>query len=131
MAKNNNLMSMNAVYAYLNSYGIPKHMCDRIRNTLAAEALQNGINLAYNRIYSAVALMLNKHLHFGRKRIMAALKVFDRICGSVLDTDRTWEDVMRELDDRTGLIIRCGDGEQLVCEYRTENEVDVYERPEE
>lgn len=115
------------IYAYLKARGIPKPIVDRIRKTLAEDALVDGKMLAYNRIYTAVALMLRRHLGFGRKRIIDALHAFDDICGSVLDEDREWAEIMQELDDETGLIIRCGDDGNVLCEYQQENEVDVNE----
>lgn len=103
-------------------YRIPKSMLDEIRAIMIQDALIDGQTVAYNRIYTAVALMLHEHLGYGRKRIVSALHAFDNIVGRVLDSDTNWEDIMKELDDKTGLIIRMED-DKVLCEYQTPEEI--------
>lgn len=104
-------------------YKIPKPMLEQIRAIMVQDSLMDGKVLAYNRIYTAVALMLHDHLGFGRKRIVDALHTFDDIVGRVLDDSTNWEDIMKELDDKTGLIIRMNEDDKLLCEYQTDEEI--------
>lgn len=105
-------------------YKIPKPMLEQVRAIMVQDSLMDGKLLAYNRIYTAVALMLHDHLGFGRKRIVDALHTFDEIIGRVLDDNTYWEDIMKELDDKTGLIIRMNEDDQLLCEYQTPEEIE-------
>lgn len=98
-------------------YRIPRPTLEMVRAVMIQDAVVDGNSMAYNRIYTAVALMLHDHLKFGRKRIVAALHCFDDICGRVMDDTVSWHDIMKELDDKTGLIIRMNEDDKLLCEY--------------
>lgn len=119
MSKKQTFTDSKACMAFLAArYKIPKPMLEQVRAIMIQDAVIDGNSIAYNRIYTAVALMLHDHLHFGRKRIVAALHAFDDICGRVLDDEVSWPEVMQELDDKTGLIIRMNDEDKLTCEYQ-------------
>lgn len=117
------------VYGFLQSKGIAGALLMEIKAVLAEEALTNGRNLAYNRIYTAVALTARRSLHFGSKRLLRFLRDFNKVCVEVMDEDREWSDVMAELDRETGIVIRQNEetGDWL-CEYKPKDgvEVDVY-----
>lgn len=124
MVKKNAFTDSKACMAFLAArYKIPKPMLEQIRAIMVQDAVTDGESLAYNRIYTAVALMLHDHLHFGRKRIVAALHCFDDICGRVLDDEISWPDIMQELDEKTGLIIRMNEDDNLLMEYQTPEEI--------
>ena len=121
--KSNIFQDSKACMAFLAArYRIPKSMLEEVRAVMIQDALVGGQTLAYNRIYTAVALMLHEHLGFGRKRIVSALHSFDDICGRVLDDTVEWTEIMQELDDKTGIIIRMED-DKLLCEYQTPEEI--------
>lgn len=105
-------------------YRIPRTTLEMVRAVMIQDAVVDGNSMAYNRIYTAVALMLHDHLKFGRKRIVAALHCFDDICGRVMDDEISWTDVMKELDDKTGLIIRMNEDDDLLMEYQTPEELE-------
>ena len=106
-------------------YRIPRPTLEMVRAVMIQDAVVDGNSMAYNRIYTAVALMLHDHLKFGRKRIVAALHCFDDICGRVMDDTTSWHDIMKELDDKTGLIIRRNEDDKLLCEYVAPDEEDT------
>lgn len=106
-------------------YRIPRPTLEMVRAVMIQDAVVDGNSMAYNRIYTAVALMLHDHLKFGRKRIVAALHCFDDICGRVMDDTTSWHDIMKELDDKTGLIIRMNEDDKLLCEYVAPDEEDT------
>ncbi len=106
-------------------YRIPRPTLEMVRAVMIQDAVVDGNSMAYNRIYTAVALMLHDHLKFGRKRIVAALHCFDDICGRVMDDTISWHDIMKELDDKTGLIIRMNEDDKLLCEYVAPDEEDT------
>ena len=124
MAKKQTFTDSKMCMAFLQArYHIPKPMLEDIRAIMVQDALTDGKSLAYNRLYTAVALMLHDHLGFGRKRIVAALHTFDDICGRVCSDETDWPTIMKELDDKTGLIIRMDEGDKLLCEYQTDEEI--------
>jgi 3-deoxy-D-arabino-heptulosonate 7-phosphate (DAHP) synthase class II len=123
MSSKNKNMTAKQVYAYLASKGIPKPMMHTIRDILADEAVREADNIRYNRIYTAIAIMLHRHLGFGRKRTLDALHYFDDLCGEMLNTDKNWGDLMKELDEELHIVIRCGDpDENPLHEYESEFE---------
>ena len=134
MAKKSNFTNAEQVYAFLMARGISRHGIQQIRALLAEDALTNGETLAYNRIYTAVALTARRSLKFGPKRLLKFLSDFNSTCASVLDEDREWSDVMRELDDETGIIIRMDEKTgHWLCEYKPDDgapEVDLYNKEE-
>lgn len=106
-------------------YRIPRPTLEMVRAVMIQDAVVDGNSMAYNRIYTAVALMLHDYLKFGRKRIVAALHCFDDICGRVMDDTVSWHDIMKELNDKTGLIIRMNEDDKLLCEYVAPDEEDT------
>lgn len=111
-------MTMQQVTVYLAKHNIPKPMINEIRMTFMDDAIRNGGAVQADRIYTSVALMLRRAFGFGAKRIFKGLKCFDEINGSAAE-DTTWAELMQELDDETGIIIRSGeDKDRLAFEYR-------------
>lgn len=119
-------MTMQQVEAYLARYGIPKQMIKKIRLALIYDAVTEGKDLKYDRIYTGIALAARRAYGFGAKRILRLLRMFDRICGSVLEDGehtadpRDWTDIMQELKDETGIVIHTGEDNRLICEVSRE-----------
>ena len=111
------LPSMKQVHAYLASRGIPKPMVRQIQLVLVHDAITQGRAMQYDRIYAGIALMLRKCYGFGLERILKGLHCFDDIAGSVIDNpDKDWTDIMQELKDETGIVVRSGDGDRVFFE---------------
>ena len=120
--------TLDYIVAYLKGHGIPKSMINYIRRKLIYDSVTQGKNIQYDRIYTAIALMLNKEFGFGVKRITRGLRAFDDISASVLDDNpdnKDWTDLMEELRDRTGIVIRTGDN-RTVVEMLTDDEKKNY-----
>ena len=116
-AKKNTFTDSKACMAFLAArYKIPKPMLEQVRAIMIQDAVIGGETIAYNRIYTAVALMLHE-LHFDGDPLINALHIFDDICGRVLNDETDWHDIMKELDDKTGLIIRMNEDDKILCEY--------------
>lgn len=113
--------------ALMRAKGFSKEAIRQIRMVLTYDAVTEANNIQYDRIYAAVALAIRKEFGFGPRRILRVLKRFDQICGSVLpeNEDKAWTDIMEELKDDTGIIIRNGD-ERLVVEVLTDEEKENY-----
>ena len=111
-------------FAFLQArYGIPKSTCDQLRLIFAQDALIDGMDMGFNRLYTGVALMLHRTFGFGQKRLTQALKGLDDIMTLVTDKGVSWEELMRTLDEETGLIIRQGDDGNWICEYKIPEEL--------
>lgn len=104
--------------------GVKKDIIEEFRVLLCCDAVTQAEAVMYDRIYSAIALMLRKHLGFGPKRIMECLKAFDETVGRTKTADGDgntgWTSLMQELKDETGIVISSGDGNRLVCEVSRE-----------
>lgn len=114
-------ITIQQVNAYLASRGIPKQMVRAIREALILDAVVEGTDLKYDRIYTAVGIMLRKTYGFGAERIIRGIRAFDQICGSVLDEDeggegKDWTELMKWFQDETGIVIHTGADNRLVCE---------------
>ena len=103
-------------------YNVPSKTFDMFREALIYDAVTQGKDVKYDRIFAGIALMLRDEYGFGAERILRGLKKFDEICGSVLDTDEDgndiadWPDLMQRLKDETGIVIRTGDDNRLIVE---------------
>lgn len=113
-------MTMNQVYGYLASRGVPKMMIHAIRYSLIQDAITEGTDMKYDRIYTGIALAVRRAYDLEAEEILKALREFDKIAGSVLirddETAPSWTDIMQELKDETGLVIHTGPDDRLVCE---------------
>ena len=114
-------LTMQQVYAYLASKGVPKSMIRAIREALIYDAVVESTDIRYDRIYTSIGIMLRKTFGFGAERIIRALKAFDQICGSVLAVedggeDKDWTELMQWFQDETGIVIHTGADNRLVCE---------------
>lgn len=121
-------LTMQQVYGYLAGRGIPRQMIEGIRTALIYDGVTEAKDVMYDRIYSAVALMIWRRYKLSPSEIVEALKEFDRICGAVLDSDESeeagaeWTDIMKELREETGIVIHTGDDNRLICESTFEEE---------
>lgn len=106
---------------YLRARGIPQSMIEQIRICFVNEALAESSNMKYDRIYTAIALMLRRAYGFGHVRIFRGMQAFNDVMASVSrdDDPMEWEELMAELDRDTGIVIRTADGDKdrLVCDY--------------
>ena len=100
------LNSIGQVNAYLRSKGIPPQTIKTIREALINDAIQQADALKYNRELSLMAYVLRFRLGFGQKRILRFLHWYDDISAEVADGARTWPELMKELQDETGIEVR-------------------------
>lgn len=54
------------------------------------------------------ALAEHRLYGFGQKRIMRSLQYIDDLMGAIINDEVVMEDYMKELEDETGVIIKCG-----------------------
>lgn len=108
---------------FLNKYySVPTKAFDMFREALIYDAVTQGKDVKYDRIFCGIALMLHDEFGFGARRIFRGLSKFDEVCGSVLQTDEDgndiadWPDLMQRLKDETGIVIRTGDDNRLIVE---------------
>lgn len=107
---------MKQVKGFLRTHGVSPNMIDAIRATMIADAVQNGKDIQADRIYTLLALTLHDCYGMGRKRIVKGLQHFDGLCGLPAN-EYPWEKLMEELYEKTGLVVRSGDGDRLIFEY--------------
>lgn len=118
MAKNQNL-TMQQIKGYLLQKGVPPAMFDTIRLALIDDAIRNSNALRTDRIFCLLALTLRKAYNFGRKRITQGMKVFDELNGRFTNPDEevSWNELMQELRDETGLVIVTNTEDRIAFEY--------------
>lgn len=118
MAKKQNL-TMQQIKGYLLQKGVPPVMFDTIRLALIDDALRNSNALRTDRIFCLLALTLRKAYNFGRKRITQGMKVFDELNGRFSDPNDevSWNELMQELRDETGLVIVTNTEDRIAFEY--------------
>lgn len=113
-------LTMQQVYGYLASKGVPRTMVHAIRYSLIQDAVVEGTEMKYDRIYTGLALAIRRAYGFGPERILRGLREFDKIAGSVLISEDeeapSWTDIMQQLQDETGIVIHTGSDDRLVCE---------------
>lgn len=105
---------------YLRQKGIPANMIESIRYTFINEALAESSDMKYDRLYTALALATRRAFGFGHKRIMRVMQEFEKIMHSLTSEEaKEWEDIMEELDNETGIVIRTDNENRnrLVCDY--------------
>ena len=123
-SKNAVFRDSKTAFAFLQArYGIPKQTCEQLRLILAQDALIDGVDMGFNRLYTGVALMLHRTFGFGQKRLTQALKGLDDTMSLVTDKGMSWEQLMKILDEETGLIIRQGEDGDWLCEYKIPEEL--------
>lgn len=114
--------TLKEITCYLKVKGVPKQMIEEIRMHLAYDAVTQGKAVQYDRIYTAVAIVLRKAFGFGPQRILKGLRCFDETVGSVLEPDADWTDLMDWLRDETGIIVRTDAEDRVVVEALTDEE---------
>lgn len=64
---------------------------------------------AYNveSLMTCFALAEHRLYGFGQKRIMRSLQYIDELMGYILNDKATMEDYLKELEEETGVIIKC------------------------
>lgn len=123
--KNQNL-TMQQIKGYLLQKGVPPAMFDTIRLALIDDAIRNSNALRTDRIFCLLALTLRKAYGFGRKRITEGMKTFDELNGRFTspDEDVSWNELMQELRDETGLVIVTNTEDRIAFEYIGKEKID-------
>ena len=121
-------ITMSQVYPYLLGHGIPRQMIDSIRVSLIYDAMTEAHNIAYDRIYTGIALMLNDVFNLSAEQILDGLTYFDKVCAEVImDPDhkapKDWMDHMDRLREETGIVVYTGDDKRLIVESLKKGEL--------
>ena len=98
--------SAKAVKAYLRSRGIPESVVRELTSTLIDEAIRQSDSLLIARFFTAFALALREE-GWGPDRITRMLQRTDKQMGRVSSGEASWNDLMTELREKTGLVINC------------------------
>ena len=105
--------------ALLRAKGISKQWIDTYRRLLIGDAMQEGEEIKQERLYTAVGWAVHKAYGFSTVRVARAINWFDRVFFAIDRDQTTWEEVMRELDDDSGIVVRVAPEEdRLYLEYR-------------
>ena len=112
---------MKQVTAYLRQKGIPPSMVEQIRLAFANDAVQNSAGVQADRIYTILALTLREAYGFGHERIFKGLQKFDELNGQAAESYE-WPDLMKRLQDETGIVITTNTDERIAFEYRPKGE---------
>lgn len=121
--KDSNL-SVSMIMAYLKRKGVPKNMMEEIRVALLEDAVVNGESIQYDRVFTAMGLMLKRCLGLDSQKILECLDCYDKINGLVVRGEKNWTELMSELEEETGIVIHTSQ-DRLICEYRAEEEVEA------
>lgn len=104
--------------AILKRYGVPGHVIKSVMWELVNAAIQESKDMKYDRIYAAMALASHRAFGYGAKRIIKLLRAFDDLSLHVAeDENRTWDQLMVELRNETGLVVRTDEKNRLIFEY--------------
>ena len=98
--------SAKAVKAYLRSRGIPEGAVRGISSALIDDAIRQSDSLLIARFFTAFALALREE-GWGAERITRMLQRTDKQMGRVSSGEASWNDLMTELREKTGLVINC------------------------
>lgn len=114
-----NSITMQMWEAYLKRHGVPAAMIRRQREDYTLDALENETKMKYDRIYSGIALSCRRAYGFGAQRIMKQLTEFDGLMGELTreEDSKEWTDLMKELRDETGLVVRTDEENRIIIEY--------------
>ena len=103
----------------LRAKGISKNWIDAYRHLLIGDALQEGAEIKQERLYTAVGWAIHKAYGFSTVRVARGINWFDHVFYAIDKDEATWEQIMRELDDETGIVVRVSpEKDRLVLEYR-------------
>jgi len=106
----------------LQAYNIPPSTIRLLREAFMYDAVQQARDFKYDRIYCCIGLSLFNVFGFGARRIIKLLTEFDRLCGAINGNEQTWEDVMRDLHKKVGLLVRTDEDNRLILEYEGKGE---------
>jgi len=102
---------------YLLKHGIPPRFVDEVRAALVNDAIRESTDMKYDRIYAGIALAAYNSYGFGAKRALRLLRAFDDLAGSMAEPGNSWDDLMLDLRNKTGLVVRTDEENRLVFEY--------------
>ena len=112
-------LDIKQIAPYLRSKGVPQSVIKDIRMAFINDAVMNAGGVHADRLYTAVAMMLHDAYGFGHKRIFAGLAKLDELYERIAD-DVKWVDVMSELREKTGIVVRSGSDDRIAFEYDPE-----------
>ena len=98
--------SAGAVKMFLRRKGIPESVVRELTSTLIDEAIRQSDSLLIARFFTAFALALREE-GWGAERITRMLQRTDKQMGRVSSGEASWNDLMTELREKTGLVINC------------------------
>ena len=98
--------SAGAVKMFLRRKGIPESVVRELTSTLIDEAIRQSDSLLIARFFTAFALALREE-GWGPDRITRMLQRTDKQMGRVSSGEASWNDLMTELREKTGLVINC------------------------
>ena len=116
--------TMAEVMAYLKVKGVPKPMLRHIREALAMDAVEEADNLHLDRIYTAFGLALFEAAGYEGEGLLKIFEEINRQMVRVNQPEVNWDQLMEELFEKTGIVVRAGDGDRIVVEYKPEDAQD-------
>ncbi len=116
MAKNKTRYTMDQITTYLRVKGVPSQMIYQIRMALAQDALTEADNVHWDRIFTSIASSLRKCFGFGPTRIMRCLQEVNDTMARVGDNEETWHEIMENLKNDVGIVVRTGGDDRLIIE---------------
>lgn len=106
-------------FAYLRArYGIPQSMLEQIRIALAEDALADGEDMGFNRLYTAVVLMMHRVYGLEGDELVKGLAGLDEIMDWVVKKGVSWEEIMKTTYEETGILVQHGADGDWIAEYK-------------
>lgn len=110
------VLTMKQVTGFLRQRGVSPQMTEAIRLAFIQDAVQNGKDIQADRIYTMLALSLHDVSGFGAKRIIKVLERFDYY-SSIPQEELDWPELMKQLREKTGLVVQSNTEDRIVFEY--------------
>lgn len=116
------------IFGYLQARGISKAYCKHVREVLCDQAIRDAESIVFNRIYTALAKTC---LDSGMDAddTVAFLHSYDKVCDNAKQSENGtyWSDLMADVYEETGLIIRTGTDDKFT-EFVTDEERAEFQR---
>lgn len=111
-------LSRDYVYGLLRSKNINDNTIRQIKECLTWEAVHEASNVQFDRIFTAMCMAIREEYGFGGKKILRAADRANKILISIGESEESWQDLMQNLREETGIIVRTGD-DRFVIEFQT------------
>ena len=115
-------LTMKQIIPYLKGKGIPYPVIQMIRTALACDAVEEAGNLHWDRLYTAIALGLYRKHGFEGEELLDTLGAINAEMVRLEDDNLKWSSLMEELKEKTGVVVRTGDGIRLLAEITVDGE---------